>query len=127
MKFIIKFHLQTLCGLCHYDFNDPNSYSYEQAFQAMRQLRLPYADAEQLYKRMVCKWLARHQMSVNGKRENISADDLLMVGKQMNIKKDKEIIKKVQSVISQRMTYARQTDIPEKQAISIGSTHLADL
>jgi serine/threonine-protein kinase HipA len=64
-------------------------------------------------------------MSVNGKRENISADDLLIVGKQMNIKKDKEIIKQVNSVISRWMTYAQQAEIPEKQAISIGSTHCA--
>jgi serine/threonine-protein kinase HipA len=50
---ISKLHLQTLCGLCHYDYNNPLAYSYEQAFQAMRSLRLPYTDAEQLYRRMV--------------------------------------------------------------------------
>ena len=48
-----KLHMQTLCGLCHFDYNDPLAYSYEQAFQAMRSLRLPYPDAEQLYRRMV--------------------------------------------------------------------------
>jgi serine/threonine-protein kinase HipA len=48
-----KLHLQTLCGLCHFDYNNPNAYSYEQAFQAMRSLRLPYSDAEQLFRRMI--------------------------------------------------------------------------
>jgi len=48
-----KIHMQTLCGLCHFDYNNPNAYSYEQAFQAMRSLRLPYSDAEQLFRRMV--------------------------------------------------------------------------
>jgi serine/threonine-protein kinase HipA len=48
-----KLHMQTLCGLCHYDYNNPLAYSYEQAFQAMRRLRLPYQAAEQLYRRMV--------------------------------------------------------------------------
>jgi serine/threonine-protein kinase HipA len=48
-----KVHMQTLCGLCHFDYNNPNAYSYEQAFQAMRSLRLPYSDAEQLFRRMV--------------------------------------------------------------------------
>ena len=48
-----KLHMQTLCGLCHFDYNNPNAYAYEQAFQAMRSLRLPYTDAEQLYRRMV--------------------------------------------------------------------------
>jgi serine/threonine-protein kinase HipA len=48
-----KLHMQTLCGLYHFDYNNPNAYSYEQAFQAMRSLRLPYTDAEQLFRRMV--------------------------------------------------------------------------
>ncbi|MEI8045855.1 MAG: type II toxin-antitoxin system HipA family toxin [Bacteroidota bacterium] len=48
-----KLHIQTLCGLCHFDYNNPNAYSYEQAFQAMRSLRLPYSAADQLFRRMV--------------------------------------------------------------------------
>ncbi len=48
-----KLHMQTLCGIGHFDYNNPNAYAYEQAFQIMRSLRLPYSDAEQLYRRMV--------------------------------------------------------------------------
>ena len=48
-----KIHMLTLCGLTHYDYNNPLAYSYEQAFMAMRSLRLPYPDADQLYRRMV--------------------------------------------------------------------------
>lgn len=48
-----KHHIQTLCGLQHYDFNDMNGYSYEQIFQTMRQLRLKYPEAEQMFRRMV--------------------------------------------------------------------------
>lgn len=48
-----KLHMQTLCGIAHFDYNMPNVYSYEQAFQVMRQLRLPYPDAEELFRRMV--------------------------------------------------------------------------
>ncbi len=55
-----KIHLQTLCAIAHFDYNDPNSYSYEQAFQVMRQLRLPYPDAEQLYRRMVFNVIAKN-------------------------------------------------------------------
>jgi len=47
-----KLHMQTLCGIAHFDYNMPNVYSYEQAFQVMRQLRLPYPDAEELFRRM---------------------------------------------------------------------------
>lgn len=53
-----KHHLQTLCGLQHFDFNDMYGYSYEQVFQTMRILRLPYPDAEQMYRRMVFNVLA---------------------------------------------------------------------
>jgi serine/threonine-protein kinase HipA len=56
-----KIHAQTVCGLCHYDYNNPYVYSYEQVFQAMRQLRLPYTDAEQLYARMAFNVISRNQ------------------------------------------------------------------
>jgi serine/threonine-protein kinase HipA len=48
-----KLHMLTLCGISHYDYNNPLAYSYEQAFQTMRSIRLPYPDANQLYRRMV--------------------------------------------------------------------------
>jgi serine/threonine-protein kinase HipA len=48
-----KLYMQTLCGIAHFDYNMPNVYSYEQAFQVMRQLRLPYPDGEELFRRMV--------------------------------------------------------------------------
>ncbi|MDR2824117.1 MAG: type II toxin-antitoxin system HipA family toxin [Prevotellaceae bacterium] len=56
-----KLHTQTLCGLAHFDFNMPAAYSYEQLFQTMRALRLPYYDAEQAYRRMVFNIAARNQ------------------------------------------------------------------
>ena len=56
-----KVHMQTLCGLAHYDFNMLHAYSYEQAFGVMRQLRLPYSDAEEFYRRMVFNVVARNQ------------------------------------------------------------------
>lgn len=55
-----KLHMQTFCALQHFDFNNVSSYSYEQLFQTMRQLRLSYAEAEQLYRRMVFNVLARN-------------------------------------------------------------------
>lgn len=162
-----KLHMLTLCGLCHYDFNIPGGYSYEQAFQAMRQLRLPYIDAEQLYTRMVFnvismnrddhtknisflmdnegswrlspaydlswgynptnKWLAIHQMTINGKRDKISHVDLMNVGKQMNIKKAKEIVERVITVIANWKKYASEAEIPDKRINEIGSTHLLNI
>ena len=49
----IKHHIQTLCALQHFDYNNIYGYSYEQVFQTMRQLRLKYPEAEQMFRRMV--------------------------------------------------------------------------
>lgn len=56
----VKHHIQTFCAMQHYDFNEVRSYSYEQLFQTMRLLRLPYPDAEQMYRRMVFNVIARN-------------------------------------------------------------------
>jgi serine/threonine-protein kinase HipA len=56
-----KIHMQTLCGLAHFDYNQPRAYSYEQAFQIMRQMKLPYSDSEELYRRMVFNVMSRNQ------------------------------------------------------------------
>lgn len=55
-----KLHVQSFCALQHFDFNDIHLYSYEMLFQTMRQLGLPYPQAEQLFRRMVFNVLARN-------------------------------------------------------------------
>ena len=55
-----KHHMLTLCGMQHYDFNDMHSFSYEQIFQTMRMLRLPYPQAEEMYRRMVFNVVAKN-------------------------------------------------------------------
>ena len=56
-----KLHMQTLCGMAHYDYKMIHAYSYEQVFQVMRRMRLSYSDAEQMYRRMVFNVVARNQ------------------------------------------------------------------
>ncbi|MCP4574761.1 MAG: HipA domain-containing protein, partial [Deltaproteobacteria bacterium] len=56
-----KIHMQSLCGMAHFDFNRPGAYSYEQAFSIMRQLRLSKPDAIEQYRRMVFNVVARNQ------------------------------------------------------------------
>ena len=56
----IKHHIQTFCALKHFDYNLVNSFSYEQLFQCMRELKLSYADAEQMFRRMVFNLIARN-------------------------------------------------------------------
>jgi len=56
-----KLHMQTLAGLMHFDFNAPGSYSYEQAILAMRRLRLPADQLEQLALRAMFNLVIRNQ------------------------------------------------------------------
>lgn len=56
-----KLHMQTLCGIAHYDYKLLRAYSYEQVFQVMRQMRLPYSQAEEMFRRMVFNVVARNQ------------------------------------------------------------------
>lgn len=55
-----KLHMQSLCALAHMDFNSPRIYSYEEAFSVMKQLKLPYSDFVQLFKRMVFNEYAKN-------------------------------------------------------------------
>ncbi len=56
-----KLHLQSLCGLAHYDFNQAGAYGYEQALQVIRQLGLPMSSVEEQFRRMVFNIIARNQ------------------------------------------------------------------
>ena len=56
-----KLHMQTLCGLAHFDYKLLRAYSYEQAFQVMRQLHLPYSQALEMFRRMVFNVVSRNQ------------------------------------------------------------------
>jgi serine/threonine-protein kinase HipA len=56
----IKHHIQTLCAIQHYDYNAVTSFSYEQLFQTMRELKLSYPEAEQMFRRMVFNVISRN-------------------------------------------------------------------
>ncbi|CAN5280146.1 type II toxin-antitoxin system HipA family toxin [soil metagenome] len=56
-----KVHMQSLCGLAHFDFNAAGAYGYEQALSIICQLDLPRAAIEEQYRRMVFNILARNQ------------------------------------------------------------------
>lgn len=158
-----KLHMQTLCALAHFDYNDPNAYSYEQAFQVMREIGLSYPDARQLYARMVFNVVARnqddhtknisflmdsggawrlspaydltyahdpgsrgvnrHQMSLNGKRDRFTREDLESVAKEMNIKKPREIVEAVLSAVADWPLHAKEAGIPKAQAATVGKGH----
>jgi serine/threonine-protein kinase HipA len=158
-----KLHMQSLCAIAHFDFNDPGAYSYEQAFQIMRELKLPYRDAEQQFRRMAFNVVARnqddhtknitflmdkngkwrlspaydviysynprgdytskHQMSINGKRDIFLKEDLVSVGKEMNIKSSGRIIDEIVEVVSSWPNFAKDTGVEFSQIKAIGKSH----
>lgn len=159
-----KLHVQSFCSLAHYDFNEITTFSYEQLFETMRAMLLPYTDAEELYRRMVFNvmarncddhtknfsfimnktgqwklapaydvchayrpnstWVSQHALSLNGKRQNISRNDLQEVAKKMNIKKANFIIDQVQNAVSKWNDFAEQTNVEKDLKASIAKTLL---
>ena len=147
-----KVHMQTLCGIAHYDYRLHRAYSYEQAFNVMRALRLPYSAAQEMFRRMVFNvvvrnqddhtknisflmeedgkwklspaydmgyaynpdggWTATHQMSMNGRFDDITREDLLACAALNNIKDAAVIIDEVCQAASQWPGIARDCGVP---------------
>lgn len=56
-----KLHMQSLCGLAHYDFNMAGGYSYEQSLQVIQRLGLPMSTIEEQFRRMTFNIIGRNQ------------------------------------------------------------------
>ncbi len=63
-------------------------------------------------------------MSINGKRQNITRDDLLQVAKKMNIKKADAIINQVLAAVSKWGTCANETSVTKDLKEAIAKTLL---
>ncbi|MBO4478495.1 MAG: type II toxin-antitoxin system HipA family toxin [Lachnospiraceae bacterium] len=61
------------------------------------------------------RWLRRHQMSVNGKLDAITAEDLIAAGRNMNLlsSRAKRIANEVAAVLSDWPTFAEQASVTE--------------
>lgn len=159
-----KVHMQTLCGIAHYDYRLHRAYSYEQAFNVMRALKLPYSQAQEMFRRMVFNvivrnqddhtknisflmgedgvwrlspaydmgysynpnggWTATHQMSINGKYDDITRKDLLECGAKNNIKNASLIIDEVCEIASQWPSIAKGCDVPQSMIDEITANML---
>ena len=146
--------MQTLCGIAHYDFRLKHGYSYEQAFNVMRRLHLPYSQAQEMFKRIVFNvvirnqddhtknisflmdqsgnwrlspaydmgysynpagiWTSTHQMSINGKFDNLTRADLLTLADLNSIKNASEIIDRVCDTAARWPELARNSGVPQK-------------
>jgi serine/threonine-protein kinase HipA len=158
-----RLHLQSLCGIAHYDYNLAGAYSYEQAFEVMRKLRLGKADATEQYRRMVFnvvarnlddhtkniaflmepdgqwrlspafdviyahnpagKWTNQHQMSVAGKRDNFTQQELIAVGESISLTKPKTILEEVASAVEKWPEFAKAAGVNDKTARQIANSH----
>ncbi len=143
-----KSHIQSLCGIAHFDFNQAGAYSYEQAFQVARRLALPQPDLTELFRRAAFNimarnqddhtkniafimdrrggwrlapaydliyaynptgaWTHRHQMTLNGKRDDFLTEDLLAAASAADLKppKAKTILRQIHSAVSDWKTHA---------------------
>ena len=69
------------------------------------------------------RWLAAHQMTVNGKSNQITEADLTAAGRVMDIRpaKAKAIIEKVKASVNRWPVFAEQAGVREETASAIGS------
>lgn len=159
-----KIHMQTLCGIAHFGYRIHRAYSYEQAFNVMRALRLPYSAAQEMFRRMVFNvvvrnqddhtknisflmgadgvwrlspaydmgyaynpnggWTATHQMSINGKFDDISRQDMLAFAHQNNIKEAATIIDEIIEAASHWPVLAETCGVPKKTVEALVSNML---
>ena len=70
-------------------------------------------------------WTSRHQMKINGKRDNLSVEDLQACGRNMDIsdKKIKEMIKNVTGVVKNWDKYAEYARVSEPMMQNIKNLH----
>lgn len=159
-----KIHMQTLCGMAHFDYRIHRAYSYEQAFNVMRVLRLPYSAAQEMFRRMVFNvvvrnqddhtknisflmgedgiwrlspaydmcyafnpkggWTATHQMSINGKFDDITRQDLITFAHQNNIKDAAQVIDEIAEAASHWPDLAKECGVPKTVTDAIVSNML---
>lgn len=164
-----KMHMQSLCAIAHYDFNEPMSYSYEQAFLVMRQLQLPLVQLEQQFRRMVFNviarnqddhvkniaflmgrdgtwrlspafdvtwsynphgdWTARHQMSLNGKRDGFVREDIKAAGQTAGLtsRRTVAVLDEVLEAVSHWKMFAHSAGVLPSFIVDIQATLRLDV
>lgn len=68
--------------------------------------------------------MSQHALSINGKRQGFRREDLLEVGRQMNVKKAPVIIKQIAEVVSRWNEFAEKTKVAFKLRDAIRKTLL---
>lgn len=74
--------------------------------------------------RPASEWVSQHALSVNGKRKNITREDLISVAKQMNVKRPERMINEVAAAVKNWTDYADQVNVETKLKNAIAKTLL---
>lgn len=70
------------------------------------------------------KWTNRHQMSLNGKQDNFTLNDLVITGNKVGINRPGEIIERTVEIVSQWKNYAKDCGVKDEHATQIQSNLL---
>ena len=70
------------------------------------------------------KWTNRHQMSLNGKQDNFTREDLIIVAENMGIRNSKTIIEQIQDTVGTWKDYAKEGGVNEEHSKVIGDNLL---
>lgn len=68
-------------------------------------------------------WTNQHQMSVNGKRDGFSLEDLLAPARAFKIKKAKSVVAEVAEAVTGWPRIARENGVPPRVIKQVGDTH----
>lgn len=74
-------------------------------------------------------WTSRHQMSLNGKRDDFTIDDFKACAKNASMKRGRaeEIVQQVQAAVSQWQHFAEESGVPPEITNGIARTHRTDI
>ena len=71
--------------------------------------------------------MRQHQMSINGKRDNFTREDLITVGESISLPKPERVIDEVKQAVSQWPTFAKRAGLKKKTINSIAKMHRLDI
>ena len=160
-----RVHVQTIGALEHVSYNEPGTYSYEQAFALMRRLGLQTPAVEQQFRRMVFNvvarnqddhvknvsftmdrtgawslspaydltwayapgnpWLNSHQMSLNGKRDDFTREDIEAAARNAGLVRGRagRILEEVRDVVATWPERAEANAIDPDMVNAIAASH----
>ena len=71
-------------------------------------------------------WTNRHQMTVNGKRDGFSREDLMMPARQFGVRNAADILESVKDAVARWPEFAKTCGVRAALAKTIGKTHRKD-